>query len=96
MTQAKQGYSFSNITSAATTTVKTTGGCLKRIVINKPVASAVITIYDNTTNSGTKLGTITLPATLLEDTKSLEYDVSFGTGLTIVTSQATDLTVVFN
>ena len=96
MTAAFNGNSSVNIATATTTTAKTGKGCLKRIVINKPVATAVITVYDNTAASGTKLATITLPATLLEDTKSLEFDVAFGTGLTIVTSQATDLTVVFN
>lgn len=96
MSKAFNGNASVNITSAVTTVAKSGKGCLKRIVINKGVATAVITVYDNTAASGTKLATITLPATLLDEARSLEFDVVFATGLTIVTSQATDLTVVFN
>lgn len=86
---------YTNIASATTTTVKSGSGTLVRITINKKVSSGVITIYDNTAGSGTKIGTITNPATLLDSTEDLEYGVTFNTGLTIVTSAADDLTVVW-
>jgi hypothetical protein len=92
------GYSFTNITAAAptTTVVKTGAGILHTIVINKSVANSVITLYDNTEASGTKIGTITLPAALTDDTVSLTYDVAFTTGLTITTATgASDITVTF-
>ena len=84
-----------NITSATTTTIKSGSGTLVRIVNNKKVANGVITIYDNTAASGTKIGTITNPATLLDSAQTYEYGVGFTTGLTIVTSAAEDLTVVW-
>lgn len=84
-----------NIAGAATTTVKTGSGTLVRITINNKVANGVITVYDNTAASGTKIGTITNPAELLDNTDVLEYGVAFSTGLTVVTSAADDITVVW-
>lgn len=89
-------HQFLNIASAATTTVKSGKGTLVRITSNKKVQSGVITIYDNTAASGTKIGTITNPATLLDNQQTYEYGVAFSTGLTIVTSADDDLTVVFD
>ena len=88
-------YRYSNIASATTTVVKTTPGQLRRIIINKPVISTTITIYDNTAASGTKIATITNPGTLLDAQIQLEYGVNFTIGLTIVTSGADDITVVY-
>lgn len=90
------GYSFVNITLAAptTTVVKTSAGILHTITFNKPVATGVITIYDNTAASGTVIGTITVPAS--PQPVTLEFDVAFGTGLTITTATAAqDITVSF-
>jgi hypothetical protein len=84
-----------NIAGAATTIVKTGGGTLDRITVNKAVVNGVITIYDNVAASGTKLATITHPATLLASQYSLPYGIPFSTGLTIVTSAADDITVAF-
>ena len=90
------GASYLNIAGAATTVVKGYPGKLVRIVNNKKVANGVITIYDNASAaSGTKIGTITNPATLLESALTFEYGCAFNNGLTIVTSAADDLTVVF-
>lgn len=82
-----------NITTATTTTVKSVPGLLKRVVVNKPVSGSTITIYNNTAASGTKVGTITNTA----DVKP--YFIDFGrwcdTGITVVTSGADDVTVVY-
>lgn len=91
-------FSFTNIAGAATTTVKTGRGKLAKIIVNKAVASGVITVYDNTAGSGTKIGTITQPATLLQSQWATDYGndgILFQTGLTIVTSAADDITVVY-
>jgi hypothetical protein len=89
------GFNPTNITTAVATLVKTGAGVLKRIVINKPVATGVVTIYDNTANSGTKIGTITTPAGPTGPYQ-IDYDVMFATGLTIdATVAAQDITVVW-
>lgn len=90
-------FSFSNITTATTTTVKSGSGFFHSLTINTTVASSVITIYDNTAGSGTKIGTITLPAVLLaEGPNTAIYDVKFSTGLTIVTATgASDITISY-
>jgi hypothetical protein len=88
-------FNYTNVLTATTTVVKSGSGHLKRIVINKPVALGVITIYDNTAASGTKIATITHAASLLTGELSIEYDVRFTTGLTIVTSSTDDITIVW-
>lgn len=94
LAQAVQTWQYQNITGTATTTLKSVPGVLHSITFNKPVATEVITIYDNTTNSGTIIGTITVPASPLPVT--LTYDVAFWTGLTLVTATASsDITVSF-
>ena len=90
------GWNFANITAAAptTTTVKSGSGVLHSITFNKPVATGVVTIYDNTAASGTIVGIITTPASPIPVT--LYYDATFDTGLTLVSATAAqDITVTY-
>lgn len=90
------GRTFSNIKTATTTTSKSGAGFLHTLTINTYVASATVTIYDNTAGSGATIATITLPSTITSlGPHTLTYDIAFATGLTIVTSGATDLTVAY-
>lgn len=84
-----------NIAGAATTVVKSGEGVFGGIIINAAIASSVITIYDNTAASGTKIATITNPVALLDSQRALMYSCRFATGLTIVTSAADDITVLY-
>ncbi len=87
-------FFYSNITGQATTTLKAGPGQLHAITFNAPTATAVVTIWDNTTNSGTKIGTITVPAS--PQPVTLHYDVQFAKGLTLTTATASsDITVSF-
>jgi len=88
---------YSNITGQATTVLKAGSGNLHTITFNTLTANEVITIFDNTAGSGTKIGTITVPATPVATPLTLVYDVRFSIGLTIVTATASsDITVSFN
>ncbi len=88
------GYTFRNITGQATTVLRTGSGILHTITLNKPTATAVVTVYDNTAGSGTVVGAITIPASPMPVT--LTYDAAFSTGLTVVTATAdSDITVTF-
>lgn len=90
------GLKFRNITTA-TTTVVSSGPCrFVALVVGKFTASSVITIYDNTAASGTLIATITSPATLLSSYGEFYFDVDCATGLTIVTSQADNLTALYS
>lgn len=89
------GWNYIHITTAATTVVKATNGILHTIVINTPVASGVISIYDNASTSGTVIGIITLPATLIEGPITLDYDAYFVNGLTIISTGTFDVTVTY-
>lgn len=90
------GYNSVNITGASPTTtlIQSGQGILHTITFNKPVATGVVTVYDNTAGSGTVLATITVPAS--PQPVTLTYDLTFATGLTIVTSVvAQDITVSY-
>lgn len=81
-------FAFKNITTNATTTVKSASGHLHSIVVNT-TAAGTIAIYDNTTNSGTLIGT--MKASIAEGTYI--FNCQFATGLTIVTGASSDITV---
>jgi len=84
----KTAFNYTNITTGTTTVVKSGTGILHSIVVNT-TAAGTITVYDNTSAAGTKIGT--LKASVVEGTYI--FDVSFATGLTIVTAAASDITV---
>ena len=93
--QSPQTFQYANITAAAptTTTLKTSPGVLHSVCQNTPDATGTVTIYDNTTGSGTKIGTITGYASTPH---CFIYDVAFWTGLTVVTATAAqDITVTY-
>lgn len=85
--------SFNNITTNATTVVKSGAGVLHTLTINTKGTGSTATVYDNTAGSGTKIATIDTSL----DTTSLQFDCAFGTGLTIVTAGtgAADITVTY-
>lgn len=80
---ALTGYSFANITTSTTTTVKSGSGVLHAVIVNtKGTVASTTTIYDNTAGSGTIIGIIdslTLAGTF-------QFDINFATGLTLVTT----------
>lgn len=95
------GSSGSNITAAATTTVKGTAGILRRIAVGTGVASATIKLFNvaaasctGTPGSGA-MGVITLPSTLANPF-TLEFNQSFSAGICVVTSAATNINVIFD
>lgn len=92
------GSRYVNITTATTTIIKAGPGILRKIIFNKRIAAGAVTLFDNpSAASGTKLGTITMGAAIITDPPiTALYDCYFQTGLVIVTSQAEDLTVIFD
>lgn len=88
--KVEQQFSYANITTATTTTVKSAAGFLHSITVNA-TAAGTITVYDNTAGSGATIAT--LAASVGENT--FTYDVGFSTGLTIVTAAASNITVSY-
>ena len=78
------------ISTATTTLVKTGPGNIHSIRVAGGVMGAV-TIYDNTSAAGTEL----LPAVTPTQGQILLENVKFSTGLTIVTSGATVITISY-
>lgn len=80
---ATPGYSFSNISTDATTVVKSGAGVLNAVTVNtKGTVASTVTIYDNTAASGTVIATIDS----LNLSGQFLFSVAFTTGLTVVTT----------
>lgn len=92
MAVEQAGSTFAYIASATTTQVKSGAGILHKIIINTPVAGT-ISLIDNTAGSTVNIGLITMTADLKP--YELVYDLAFATGLRIITSVASDVTVVY-
>jgi hypothetical protein len=81
---------YKNLTGAATTVLKYGAGRLHRVVLNTTGGTS-IALYDNVSGAVPLIATITTGAIV-----SLEYNVSFYTGLTAVTvGAACDITVIY-
>lgn len=87
---ADSPYLHQYISTATTTVVKSGGGVLKSITVGETAAGA-ITVYDNSAGSGTVIAV--LKASVAEGT--YELNVSFNTGLTVVTAGASKITVSY-
>lgn len=82
-----------NITTATTTVCKYSAGRLHKIIIGNAVNGS-ITIYDNTSAAGTIISTLTLVSATPQP-NVIEFDCPYNTGLTIVTSSAVNITVIY-
>lgn len=90
----EQGASFSNINATGTTTIKSGAGILRRVVVNtKGTGSNTLTIYDNTSGTGTIIAVIDTT----DKTANIDYGLAFSTGLTVVdaTGTSADITVIY-
>lgn len=94
ITTQMAGWSFQNITTSTTTTVKSGAGVLHIVNVNTlGTVASTVTVYDNTAGSGTKIATINS----LTLSGPFQYDIAFSTGLTLVTTgtAAPDITVSY-
>lgn len=86
-------YTQTHITTDATTTIKTSLGLLHEICFNSPTATETVTIYDNSTATGTVVGIWTTPAS--PSPTCLTMDALLNVGLTVVTAVAAgDITIL--
>jgi hypothetical protein len=85
--------SFANLSTLATTVVKSGAGTLHSITINTLGTADTATVYDNTSAAGTKIATIN--TTVSQGT--MIFDIHFSTGLTVVLAggAAPDITVSY-
>lgn len=83
-------YTNAYISTATTTTLKSGHGQLHSITVSE-TAAGTVTVYDNTAGSGTVIAV--LKASIAEQTYF--FDVSFNTGLTVVTAGASKLSVSY-
>ncbi len=84
--------SFKFLSGAATTTIKTGAGTLRRILFGVGGSSGTVTLWDNTAGSGTEI----FVADLASNGGSIEFDfdIDFNTGLTVVTTGSTTAVLV--
>lgn len=91
--KTEQRFSFSNVT--ADTAVKSGAGFLHTVTIMPTDAAATagtIVLYDNTAESGTIIGTITVTAAWVAPV-TLIFDCSFSTGLYVGFTTTADINV---
>lgn len=88
--KTEQRYSYNVITTATTTTVKSGSGLLHKIIVTGGTTGTIV-IYDSTTATGTKIADFDTTNAIA----SYEFNAKFITGLTIVTSAATKITVCY-
>lgn len=88
----ESGLSYNNISTAATTLVKSGAGTLGRVIINTLGAGSSASIYDGLTAGGTLIATVSTAAQ-----NTLSFGIVFSTGLCIVTSGGTpaNITVAY-
>jgi len=86
----QDAYNSNYIVTATTTVVKTGKGILHTITVEGGTAGTIV-VYDNTAASGTVLASFSSTNALATYT----FDVAFSTGLTVVTSAATSLSVSY-
>lgn len=79
-------YNYTNMAAQASTLFRTGPGVLHAVTFNKPIATSVLTLYDGLTTGGTKMATITIPAS--PNTPTMFYDIAFATGLFVVMATA--------
>lgn len=85
-------FSYWHGNTAGTTTIKAAPGFLHRIIVGKAGSSSTVTVYDNTSASGNIIAVMSTDAQA-----SIEFNVEFLTGLTIVVAGTTapDVTVSY-
>lgn len=89
---ATAGASWTNVTTATTTTVKSGAGIWQSLLVNTPAATTV-TCYNNTAASGSKIMTLTTVAST--QPYAIPINLYFSNGLTCVTANTIDLTFVW-
>lgn len=87
-------FAGTHIATATTTQVKVGVGTLKRIVVGTPVSGGTVTVYDDTDDGTSPVITI-LTSDAGEVPYDVDYDVHFRVGLKVVTTEAQDVTVVW-
>lgn len=85
---------YKHIASNATYVCKLGAGVLHGISVNDPAGACTVTIYDNISAAGTTIGIIELTTKVITPF-FMAYDLPFSTGLTIVTSAASDFTIIY-
>jgi hypothetical protein len=79
-------YQYVNITTNTNTVVKTSPGFLHQVIIStKGSTNETLTLFDNTTCTGTKIATIDATA----QAATFSYDVQFNVGLCITSATGT-------
>jgi hypothetical protein len=85
--------SYNRINSATTTQVKSGAGILHKVIISTPVSAETIDLIDNTSGSTVNIARITTTADLKPF--YLEFDCRFTTGLRVITSGTSQVTIVY-
>lgn len=84
-------YTYNYISTAVTTSVKVGDGALHAVIVEGGTAGTIIITDDAGTGSGNIIASFSSTNAI----QSYVFDVIFTNGLTVVTSQATKLTISY-
>lgn len=91
-----RGNLFQNFTAATTSTIKSGAGHLSAVCLNSLNNSATITLYNNTSATGTQIGVFTsVVGGGAANSGCWRMDLEFNTGLTAVTTGTANWTVIY-
>ena len=90
MVSREDGNSCYYVSLAGTVTPKSGTGVLRRLVVTGGTAGTIV-LYDNTAASGNIIASFDSTVALA----MYNFDVTFSVGLTVVTSAATKVSVVY-
>ncbi len=83
-------FSYRNITTSTTTVVKNAPGVLGKVTVNTTGGAGTIIVYDNTAGSGSIIATLNSAVA-----GSFDFGAIAATGITVVTTGAPDVTILY-
>lgn len=86
----KRVDNFTRITTAATTVIKSVQSVIAKVIVPQALVGAV-TVYNNSAGSGTVLLTLAIG-----QSGTFEFDVTMGSGITVVTASADQVIVTYS
>lgn len=93
---APVGLNYAHISTATTTVVKSAPGLLGSIVVNSvAAATGTISVFDNTSAAAPTVAVLALSTTPPLAGAEYTFNVNLKNGLTIVTSEVIDITVIY-
>ena len=88
-----QGNRYTHLSSAGTTVIRSTATRLVRVNVNTITGSSSVQLYNGVSVAGDLIANIN--TTNAANTGTLEYNLTLSGGLTVVVTNAPDVTIIY-